>query len=72
MRYKETTGQVRAELDQFALDKWKELTRFTNLTGRVNAELRAHIGPELLTNAWAKMFELLSTFDLLPAEQGPR
>jgi len=93
MRYKQNTGQVRSRLDHLALDKWKELTRFTNLTGvekwrlilnvcvqnspsspkgRVSAVLKQKVKPELLTNAWAKMFELHNHFNLIPPENGPK
>eukprot|EP00045_Choanoeca_perplexa_P012635 m.138820 g.138820 ORF g.138820 m.138820 type:complete len:1153 (+) comp16081_c0_seq1:65-3523(+) len=68
---KEATGSVRSKLDDKDISVWKNLTRFTNLTGRVVPELRAKIDPELCTNAWAKMTELLVHFELLK-DVGPK
>eukprot|EP00047_Mylnosiga_fluctuans_P021933 m.111139 g.111139 ORF g.111139 m.111139 type:complete len:967 (+) comp9081_c0_seq2:644-3544(+) len=66
---KDYANTIRGKLDNKHIGTWHDLTRFTNLTGTVVRTLNDKIGPELCTGAWAKMYEILDGFRLLP---GPR
>lgn len=47
---------------------WGQHTSFTNRAGNVVRQIRQQQGEvELCTTAWAKMYESIVTFDLLPA-----
>ena len=48
--------------------KWGKHTKFTNRAGLVVQMLRDDIAPEMCTVAWAKMYEMLVTQDLLPED----
>ena len=45
---------------------WYQLSKLANLTQRVMHRLRERVDAEMCTTAWAKMFELLAHYSLLP------
>lgn len=61
---KQQTGAVRSRLDNFDLQLWKPLTKSTNPTKNIVGAVWRSCNPEMCTNAWVKMFELLARCSL--------
>ena len=56
------------EKDLLTCRPWGTHTAFTNRAGQVVRHIRQHFGEvELCTTAWAKMYECIAAFDLLPS-----
>ncbi|XP_012690972.2 cap-specific mRNA (nucleoside-2'-O-)-methyltransferase 2 [Clupea harengus] len=65
---KRSLNTVKNQLSDKDLETWHQHTCSTNRAGTVTAHLRTTANAELCTQAWAKFYEVLGTFDLLPAE----
>ncbi|KAI4905333.1 hypothetical protein NFI96_015426, partial [Prochilodus magdalenae] len=63
---KQSLNEVKNQLSDKDLPVWHQHTCSTNRAGTVTAHLRATVNAELCTQAWAKFYEILGTFDLLP------
>ncbi|XP_066504359.1 cap-specific mRNA (nucleoside-2'-O-)-methyltransferase 2 isoform X2 [Hoplias malabaricus] len=63
---KQSLNEVKNQLSDKDLAVWHQHTCYTNRAGAVTAHLRASANAELCTQAWAKFYEILGTFDLLP------
>ena len=68
MKYKDMLNATKSQLDDKDFTTWKSLTKFTNQTGDIVTGLRKEYSIEMCTNAWVKMFELLTTKDLMPLD----
>ncbi len=58
-------NEVKSRLNRIPLVQWHGHTRARNPAGDVVPRLRASVAPELLTQAWCKLFECLRTFPRL-------
>ncbi|XP_076147634.1 cap-specific mRNA (nucleoside-2'-O-)-methyltransferase 2 [Alosa pseudoharengus] len=65
---KRSLNAVKNQLSDQDLETWHQHTCSTNRAGTVTAHLRTTANAELCTQAWAKFYEVLGTFELLPAE----
>ncbi|XP_026879733.2 cap-specific mRNA (nucleoside-2'-O-)-methyltransferase 2 [Electrophorus electricus] len=63
---KQSLNEVKNQLSDKDLAVWHQHTCSTNRAGTVTAHLRATTNAELCTQAWAKFYEILGTFRLLP------
>uniref|UniRef100_W5K6H4 Cap-specific mRNA (nucleoside-2'-O-)-methyltransferase 2 n=1 Tax=Astyanax mexicanus TaxID=7994 RepID=W5K6H4_ASTMX len=63
---KQSLNEVKNQLSDKDLAVWHQHTCSTNRAGTVTAHLRGAVNAELCTQAWAKFYEILGTFDLLP------
>ncbi|TRY87666.1 hypothetical protein DNTS_013614 [Danionella cerebrum] len=63
---KHSLNEVKNQLSDKDLSIWHKHTSFTNRAGTVTAHLRSTTNAELCTQAWAKFYEILGTFQLLP------
>ncbi|KAG1955434.1 cap-specific mRNA (nucleoside-2'-O-)-methyltransferase [Pimephales promelas] len=63
---KRSLNEVKNQLSDKDLSVWHQHTCFTNRAGGVTAHLRSTTNAELCTQAWAKFYEILGTFNLLP------
>ncbi|XP_072516542.1 cap-specific mRNA (nucleoside-2'-O-)-methyltransferase 2 [Salminus brasiliensis] len=63
---KRSLNEVKNRLSDKDLAVWHQHTCSTNRAGTVTAHLRSTASAELCTQAWAKFYEILGTFDLLP------
>ncbi|XP_048039889.1 cap-specific mRNA (nucleoside-2'-O-)-methyltransferase 2 [Megalobrama amblycephala] len=63
---KRSLNEVKNQLSDKDLSVWHQHTCFTNRAGTVTAHLRSTTNAELCTQAWAKFYEILGTFNLLP------
>ncbi|XP_062381136.1 cap-specific mRNA (nucleoside-2'-O-)-methyltransferase 2 [Sardina pilchardus] len=64
---KRSLNAVKNRLSDQDLDTWHQHTCATHRAGTVTAHLRSTANAELCTQAWAKFYEVLGTFELLPA-----
>ncbi|XP_076484057.1 cap-specific mRNA (nucleoside-2'-O-)-methyltransferase 2 isoform X1 [Bombus vancouverensis nearcticus] len=55
-------------LNNYDIDQWQLHTRERNSAQKVIMQLRTHIQPELLTQAWCKFYEIVSSFPLIPVD----
>lgn len=53
-------------LNNYDPDKWQLHTRIRNSAKDVMTRLKTYIQPELLTQAWCKFYEIVSSFPLIP------
>lgn len=63
---KNSLNEVKNQLSDKDLSVWHQHTCSTNRAGTVTSHLRETANAELCTQAWAKFFEILGTFRLLP------
>ncbi|XP_056317296.1 cap-specific mRNA (nucleoside-2'-O-)-methyltransferase 2 [Danio aesculapii] len=63
---KQSLNEVKNQLSDKDLSVWHQHTCFTNRAGTVTSHLRSTTNAELCTQAWAKFYEILGTFQLLP------
>lgn len=63
---KQSLNEVKNQLSDKDLSVWHQHTCFTNRAGAVTAHIRSTTNAELCTQAWAKFYEILGTFNLLP------
>lgn len=68
MQAKERLNSVKSRLDHIDLGLWGTHTNFTSRTSFVVRALRESVDGEMITTAWAKMYELLSDYPLLPTK----
>lgn len=54
-------------LNDKEIKQWRRHTTYTNRAGFVLNTVRCEIGPELLTQAWLKFYEILSSYSLVPS-----
>eukprot|EP00742_Colponemidia_sp_Colp-10_P005154 GILJ01005504.1.p1 GENE.GILJ01005504.1~~GILJ01005504.1.p1 ORF type:complete len:917 (-),score=93.02 GILJ01005504.1:89-2839(-) len=66
MDEKRHLNTVKSKLDEKDIKLWGKHTNFTNRTGRVVQKLRYQIDAEMCTVAWAKFYEMVETYDLVP------
>lgn len=59
-------NSVKSKLDNKDLITWHKHTKFTNKAANIIPAVRAKFRPELCTQGWTKMQEILTTFDLVP------
>ncbi|XP_017893348.1 cap-specific mRNA (nucleoside-2'-O-)-methyltransferase 2 [Ceratina calcarata] len=64
---KELNG-VKNCLNNYDLDKWQLHTKLRNSAKNVIPRLKSNIQPELLTQAWCKFHEIVSSFPLIPLD----
>ncbi|XP_052005332.1 cap-specific mRNA (nucleoside-2'-O-)-methyltransferase 2 isoform X1 [Xyrauchen texanus] len=63
---KHSLNEVKNKLSDKDLSIWHQHTCSTNRAGTITAHLRSTANAELCTQAWAKFYEVLGTFKLLP------
>lgn len=63
---KQSLNEVKDLLSDKDLSIWHQHTCSTNRAGTVTAHLRSTANAELCTQAWAKFYEILGSFQLLP------
>lgn len=63
---KQSLNEVKNQLSDKDLTVWHQHTCSTNRAGTVTSHLRATVNAELCTQAWAKFYEILGSFELLP------
>ncbi|XP_030621852.1 cap-specific mRNA (nucleoside-2'-O-)-methyltransferase 2 [Chanos chanos] len=63
---KHSLNEVKNQLSDKDLKVWHQHTCSTNRAGTITAHLRSHVNAELCTQAWAKFYEILGSFPLLP------
>ncbi|XP_062868807.1 cap-specific mRNA (nucleoside-2'-O-)-methyltransferase 2 [Trichomycterus rosablanca] len=63
---KNSLNEVKNQLSDKDLAVWHRHTCSTNRAGTVTSRLRETTNAELCTQAWAKFYEILGTFELLP------
>lgn len=65
---KASLNAVKNQLSDKNVQVWHQHTNSTNRAGKVMGAVRSAANAEICTQAWCKFFEILGTFDLLPAE----
>lgn len=65
---KASLNAVKNQLSDKNVQVWHQHTNSTNRAGKVMAAVRSAANAEVCTQAWCKFYEILGTFDLLPAE----
>lgn len=65
---KASLNAVKNQLSDKNVHVWHQHTNSTNRAGKVMAAVRSAANAEICTQAWCKFYEILGTFDLLPAE----
>lgn len=68
MTMRDELNRIKSLLDDKDIEEWRHHTSQTNPTGLVVKNLRIQFNPELCTQAWAKFYEIVSTFDVIPAK----
>ncbi|XP_029040584.1 cap-specific mRNA (nucleoside-2'-O-)-methyltransferase 2 [Osmia bicornis bicornis] len=63
---KDELNNIKSYLDNYDAMEWQAHTRFRNIAKDVMTRLRIDIEPELLTQAWCKFYEIVSSFPLVP------
>ncbi|XP_055056005.2 cap-specific mRNA (nucleoside-2'-O-)-methyltransferase 2 isoform X2 [Misgurnus anguillicaudatus] len=63
---KRSLNNVKNQLSDKDLSIWHQHTCSTNRAGTITAHLRSTANAELCTQAWAKFYEILGSFKLLP------
>ncbi|KAF3424604.1 hypothetical protein E2986_09174 [Frieseomelitta varia] len=63
---KSELNNVKNCLNSYDLDKWQLHTKLRNSAKNVIPRLKTCFQPELLTQAWCKFYEILSSFPLIP------
>lgn len=59
-------NNIKSYLDNYDAIEWQAHTRFRNIAKDVMTRVRIDIEPELLTQAWCKFYEIVSSFPLVP------
>ncbi|XP_076275397.1 cap methyltransferase 2 isoform X2 [Rhynchophorus ferrugineus] len=59
---KQSLNAAKSELNHFDLLEWSHYTKQRDVAGYVMPLLRKTVHPELLTQAWCKFYEIISTF----------
>ncbi|KAF4520681.1 hypothetical protein B566_EDAN006357 [Ephemera danica] len=59
-------NKVKSQLNDYILDDWHRHTKATNPAGRILWTVKETCSPELLTQAWCKFYEIISTYDVVP------
>lgn len=58
-------NQVKAKLQEFNLDQWDRHTEFTEISSNIKTKLFSKLdNPQIMTRAWIKFYEIISTFRL--------
>lgn len=65
---KQELNNVKNCLNNYDLEKWQTHTRLRNKAKDVIPRLRRTIQPELLTQAWCKFHEIVSSYPLVPVD----
>ncbi|XP_063048800.1 cap-specific mRNA (nucleoside-2'-O-)-methyltransferase 2 [Engraulis encrasicolus] len=65
---KRSLNTVKNQLSDKDLNTWHTHTCGTNRAGTVTTHLRNTVNAELCTQAWAKFYEVLSSFEVVPLE----
>lgn len=68
MIMKDKLNQTKSLLNDLDIVQWHQHTRRVNKTGSVVKHLRQDIQVEMCTQAWAKFYEIVSTYNLIPSE----
>ncbi|XP_063983407.1 cap-specific mRNA (nucleoside-2'-O-)-methyltransferase 2 [Diachasmimorpha longicaudata] len=63
---KNTLNGIKNSLNDVELQSWHSHTNKMNPAGEIQWHLRTTINPELLTQAWCKFYENVSSFPLIP------
>nr|XP_012146553.1 PREDICTED: cap-specific mRNA (nucleoside-2'-O-)-methyltransferase 2 isoform X1 [Megachile rotundata]XP_012146555.1 PREDICTED: cap-specific mRNA (nucleoside-2'-O-)-methyltransferase 2 isoform X1 [Megachile rotundata] len=63
---KDELNNVKSYLDKYDSHEWQLHTRLRNIAKNVMTNLRIKVEPELLTQAWCKFYEIVSSFPLVP------
>ncbi|XP_015185420.1 PREDICTED: cap-specific mRNA (nucleoside-2'-O-)-methyltransferase 2 [Polistes dominula] len=64
--FKEQLNEVKNRLNGFPLGMWHKHTNNRNKAGQVLYHVKKNIEPELLTQAWCKFYEILSSLHFVP------
>ncbi|CAL7946995.1 unnamed protein product [Xylocopa violacea] len=67
-RLKNELNCIKNRLNDYDLDKWQVHTNLWNSARDVMLRLKTDIQPELLTQAWCKFHEMVSSFPLVPID----
>lgn len=59
---KNELNRLKNNLNDKDMLSWHEHTRNVNLAGNIGSEIRAHMKPELCTQAWCKFYEIASRY----------
>lgn len=62
---KQNLNATKQLLNNLEAETWHKHTAFTNNAGAVYQKVKNEINPELLTQAWLKLYECLSQYNLL-------
>lgn len=65
---KNELNNVKSYLDNYDGKEWQLHTKLRNIAKNVMTRLRIDIEPELLTQAWCKFYEIVSSFPLVPLD----
>ncbi|XP_012287962.1 cap-specific mRNA (nucleoside-2'-O-)-methyltransferase 2 isoform X1 [Orussus abietinus] len=60
-------NEIKSKLNDYSLLEWHQHTKQKNRAGEVFFYVRKYINPELLTQAWCKFYETISSFSLIPS-----
>ncbi|EFN88438.1 Uncharacterized protein FLJ11171 [Harpegnathos saltator] len=63
---KNELNDVKSRLNNFTLDEWQQHTYQMNQAGDVLNDIKKHIQPEFITQAWCKFYEIVCNFSLVP------
>ncbi|XP_023235099.1 cap-specific mRNA (nucleoside-2'-O-)-methyltransferase 2-like [Centruroides sculpturatus] len=66
IQLKKELNETKNLLNDKEIKQWRRHTTYTNRAGFVLNTVRCEIGPELLTQAWLKFYEILSSYPLVP------
>ena len=63
---KKRLNSTKSKLDSKDMLSWHKYTNFTNRAGEITFMLRKEFQPEMCTQAWGKLHEILWTFNIIP------
>ena len=66
---KEQLNSIKSKLDDKDIISWHKHTKFTNRAANLIPAVRKRIGPELCTQGWTKMQEMLTLFNIVPQSE---
>jgi len=63
---KSDLNEIKSQLDNFPLKVWHSHTHRMNITSTVLSAVKSLGRPEFCSQAWAKMFEILCFYNVIP------
>lgn len=63
---KESLNNVKSKLNEKELTSWQRHTKFTNRSATIIPSIRTQYSPDLCTQGWTKLHEILTSYNIVP------